>query len=102
MNLIYIGIKPFHRNQLYFRIYADLEADNEIDNLVLEMKQLTIINKIQFLMVFFYIVSELNDVLQSGYCEFPLGYDNVDWFVDEIIKLENKVTFYFKNTKKIL
>ena len=24
----------------------------------------------------------------------------MDWFVDEVIKLENKMAFYFKNTKK--
>ena len=29
-----------------------------------------------------------------------MGYENVDWFVDEIIKLENKMAFFFKNTKK--
>ena len=46
------------------------------------------------------IVSELEDVLQSGYHKSPLGYDNVDWFVDEVIKLENKMAFYFKKTGK--
>ena len=40
----------------------------------------------------------MEDVLESGYYESPLGYDNVDWFVNEIIKLENKMAFYFKNT----
>ena len=29
-----------------------------------------------------------------------MGYDNVDWFVDEAIKIEDKITFYFKNTKE--
>ena len=42
----------------------------------------------------------MNDILQSGYYKSPLGYDNVDWFVDEVIKLENKMAFYFKKTKK--
>ena len=42
----------------------------------------------------------MEDVLESGYYESPLGYDNVDWFVKEIIKLENKMAFYFKNTKQ--
>ena len=42
----------------------------------------------------------MEDVLQSGYHKSPLGYDNVDWFVDENIKLENKLAFYFKKTKK--
>ena len=40
------------------------------------------------------------DVLESGYYDSPLGYDNVDWFVKEVIKLENKMAFYFKNTKE--
>ena len=42
----------------------------------------------------------MEDVLKSGYYESPLGYDNVDWFVEEVIKLGNKMAFYFKNTKK--
>ena len=46
------------------------------------------------------ILHELEDVLQSGYYESHLGYDKVDWFLDEIIKLEKKMNFYFKNNKK--
>ena len=42
----------------------------------------------------------MNDILKSGYHEFSLAYDNVDWFVNEVIKLENKMAFYFKNSKK--
>ena len=42
----------------------------------------------------------MEDVLKSGYYESPLGYDNVDWFVKETIKFENKMAFYFKNTKE--
>ena len=42
----------------------------------------------------------MEDVLESDYFKSPLGYNNVDWFVDEVIKLENKMAFYFKNTKK--
>ena len=48
----------------------------------------------------YFIISELNEVLKSGFFESPLGYGNVDWFVKEVIKLENKMAFYFKNTKK--
>ena len=48
----------------------------------------------------YHIISELEDVLESGYYESPLGYDNIDWFVKEIIRLENKMAFYFKETKK--
>ena len=42
----------------------------------------------------------MEDVLKSDFYESPLGYNNVDWFVDEVIKLENKMAFYFKNTMK--
>ena len=42
----------------------------------------------------------MEDFLKSGYYKSPLGYDYVDWFVNEVIKLENKLSFYFKNTKK--
>ena len=48
----------------------------------------------------YHIISEVEDVLKSGYYESPLGYDNVDWFVNEVIKLENKMAFFFKNTRK--
>ena len=42
----------------------------------------------------------MDDVLKSGYYESPLGYDDVDWYVDEVIKLENKMGVYFKKTNK--
>ena len=40
--------------------------------------------------------SELDNVLKIGGFESSLGYDNVDWFVDEILTLENKMSFYLK------
>ena len=91
--------KHFHKNPLYFRIIADFEADNEKDDTKIGNKT-TNIYKQKPVLNGYYIISELNDVLESGYYESPLGYDNVDWFVKEVIKLENKMTFYFKNTKK--
>ena len=42
----------------------------------------------------------MDNVLKSSYYESPLGYNNVGWYVNEVIKKENKKTFYFKNTKK--
>ena len=89
----------FHKNSLYFRIYGDFEADNEKDNSIVGNKT-TNIYKQNPVLNGYRIVSELDDVLQSGYYKSSLGYDNVDWFVDEVIKLENKMAFYFKNTKK--
>ena len=91
--------KYFHKNPLYFRIYADFEADNEKDNSIVGNKT-TNIYKQNPVLNGYHIVSELEDVLKSDDYKSPLGYDNVDWFVDEIIKLENKMTFYFKNTNK--
>ena len=91
--------KHFDKNLLYFRIYADFEADNEKDNSIIGNKTNNIYQQNPVLNGY-HIVSELGDVLQSGYHKSPLGYNNVGWFVDEVIKLENKITFYFKNTKK--
>ena len=89
--------KNFHKNPLYFRIYADFEADNEIDISNKENKA-TNIFKQNPVCCGYYILSELNDISHSGYPESPLGYNNVDWFVDEVIKLRNKIAFYFENT----
>ena len=91
--------KHFHKNPLYFRIYADFEADNEKDNTCIGNKT-TNIYKQNPVLNGYHIVSELEDILKSDYYQSPLGYDNVDWFVDEVIKLENKMAFYFKNTNK--
>ena len=91
--------KHFHKNPLYFRIYADFEADNEKDNTCISNKT-TNIYKQNPVLNGYYIVSELEGVLKNEYHKSPLGYDNVDWFVDEIIELENKMAFYFKNTNK--
>ena len=91
--------KHFHKNPLYFRIYADSEADNEKDNSIIGNKTANIYKQNPILNGY-HIVSELEDLLKSDYYKSPLGYNNVDWFVDESIKLENKMAFYFKNTKK--
>ena len=91
--------KHFHKNPLYFRIYADFEADNEKDDSVVGSKT-TNNYKQNPVLKGYHIVSELEDVLKSDSYKSPLGYDNVDWFIDEVIKLENKMAFYFKNTNK--
>ena len=88
----------FHKNPSYFKIYADFEADNEKDNSSVGNK--TTNNYKQNPALYgYHIISELDDVLKSDYHK-SLGYENVDWFVDEVINLENKMTFYFKNSKK--
>ena len=42
----------------------------------------------------------MENVFKSGYYNSLLGYDNVDWFVNEVIKLEKELAFYFVNTNK--
>ena len=91
--------KQFRKNPLFFRIIADFEAHNEIDGSN-EGDKTAKFYKQNPVLTGVYIISELEDVLESGYYESPLGYDNVDWFVVEVIKLENKMTFYFKSIKK--
>ena len=99
MNFIFFGKKHFHKNPLYFRIVADFEADYEVDGSSVGNKT-TNIYKQKRVLNGYYKISEMEDVLESGYYESPLGYDNVDWFVKDVIKLENKMAFYFKNTEK--
>ena len=91
--------KHFHKSLLYFRIYADFEADNEknissIGNKTTKnYKQNPVLNGYR-------IVSELENLLKSGYYKSLLGYENLDSFVNEVIKIEKKMAFSFKNTKK--
>ena len=91
--------KHFHRSSLNLKIFADFEADNEIDGSNIGNKT-TNIYKQNPVLNGFYIISEWEDVLESGFYESLLRYDNVDWYVFQVIKLENKMAFFFKNTKK--
>ena len=92
--------KHFHRNPLYFRIYADFEADNEKDNSKIGNKT-TNIYKQNPVLNGYRIISEVEDVLESGYYESSVGCNNVDWFVKEVIKLEKKWPSILKTLKKI-
>ena len=87
MNLIFFGKKHFHKNPICFRIIADFEAENEIDNSQIGNKTTNIYKQNPILNAS-NILSDLEDVLKSGYYESPLGYDNVDWFVEEVIKFD--------------
>ena len=91
--------KTFQKNPLYFRTYAGFEADIEKDNSNIG-NETTIIYKQSPVLNGYHKISELEEVLKSGNYESPLGYNNVDWFVNEVIKLEKKMAFCFKNTKK--
>ena len=79
--------KHFHWNLLYSRRYANFELDNEKDNSSIGNKT-TNIYKQNPVLNGYRIISEFEIVLKSGYHKSPLGYDNNDWFVDEVIKLE--------------
>ena len=87
--------KHFHENPLYFRIYADFEADHETDNSSIGNKT-TNLFKLNPMLNGYNILSELEDVLKSGFYNSPSNYNNVGWFVNEVIKLENKLADYFK------
>ena len=92
--------KHFHKNPLYFRIYADFEADNEKDNSNIGNKTTNIY--IQYPILNGYeIISELEDVLKTGYHKSPSGYNNVDWFVDEVKKSKIKWLSILKTLMKI-
>ena len=91
--------KHFHKIPLYFRIYGDFECNNKIEGSHIGNKT-TNIFKQNTMCNGFFIVSELENVLQSGWHLSTFGENNVEWFVNEVIKIENKMNFYFKNTKK--
>ena len=48
----------------------------------------------------YHIESELDDFLKKGSYESPLGSNNVNWFANEVLKLEKKIAFFIGNTKE--
>ena len=103
MNHTFNG-KTFHKNPLFFRIYPDFGADNENDNSSIgnigtgSIGKTTIIYKQNPVLNGYHIESDLEGVSKSDFYISVLGYDNVDWLVDKVIHLENKMAFCFKNT----
>ena len=93
--------KYFQKNNLYFRIYANFEADNKKENTSIGDKTTNIYKK-EPVCNGYYIKSDLDQVLKSDYYKSRSGHENVDWFIYEIIKLETKMNFWSKNTKKDL
>ena len=63
--LIFIGKIHFHKNLLYFRTYADFEADIENDNSSIGNKTIYIFKQ-NPVHNGYHIESELEDVLKSG------------------------------------
>ena len=85
----FYGKKYLHKNPFCFWVYADFEADNETDNYCVGNKT-NYIQKSPKLNGYC-IVSELKGDLQSGYYASLLGYDNVDWLVDEVLKEKKEI-----------
>ena len=42
------------------------------------------------------VEAKIEDVLTSGYYKSPLGSNNVDCFVEEVIKSEKKMAFFIQ------
>ena len=89
-----------HKNPIHYGIIGDFEADNGIDNSSIGNKT-TNIYKQNPVHNGYLIISQLDDFLKSGFYESPLEYDNVDWYVNGVRKLENKVALYFTLLRKI-
>ena len=64
--------KHFHKNPLYFTIYADFKADNEIDNSRIGNETTNIYEQNPILNGY-RLISELEDVSKSEYHKSPLG-----------------------------
>ena len=65
------------------------EGDNENDDYSIGIKTAKVFEK-NAVCNCYYKMSELSLVLQSGYCESPLGYNKVDWIADEVKIIEKK------------
>ena len=92
--------KHFQSNPLYFRVHADFEGVNGIVKSSLGDKT-TNIHKRNPVCNGYYVMSGLDDVLQSLSSQSPLGFEKVDYFVIAVKLLEKK-RFYFENTNKNL
>ena len=91
----------FHNNPLYFTIIADFEADKETVNSSIVYKTT---NKFQQTLIPMVNILYLNwtTFQKVGIMNFFLGYDNVVWFVNEILNLKVKMPLYLQNTNKDL
>ena len=88
------------KNPLYFKIFAlILKLIMKLNTAKLSKKTVNFCKQ-NLLCKGYYKVSKLDVFLQIGYFESPVDYNTVDWFVNEILKLENRMAFCFKNRKK--
>ena len=72
--------KYFHKLPIYFRIYADFECNNTLNNDSFGNKTRNIYKQ-NPVCNGYHIVSGLPNVLKRGYYNSPLGNENVNWFV---------------------
>ena len=86
--------KLSHKDSFYFRIYADFEADNETDTSNIGNRT-TIFYKQNPVLSGSNIISDLDDVSERSFWKFPLDYNNVDWFVNEVMKIRKYYGFLF-------
>ena len=75
--------KHFHMNPFHLRIIVDFEGDNETDNSVIGNQTTNIFNQKPVCNVY-YRLSEMDNFLKRGCYESLLGYNIVDWFVNEV------------------
>ena len=75
---------------LYYRIFAAFQVDIDTDKSNVENKTTTIYNQNPVL-IGYLIISELDDVLKDGFFESNTGYKKINWFVDQVKKLENEM-----------
>ena len=90
----------FNQNPLYSRFIAAFEADNEIGDIKVVGNKTTNIYKQNPVLNGYYFISEIENNLKSGCYDSTFGYNNVDRFVNEVLKKENRLSFYFTNTRK--
>ena len=83
---------------MFFRNIADFEADNGINVSIIGDKTNNI-HKQNLVCNGYFFIPELNVVLHSGFQKSPLGHENLDWFVNEVKKLENRMNFYLKKIR---
>ncbi len=94
----------FHKNYFkvpfHFRIYADFECYNQPVEEEETGKTKTIFKQLP-IAVGYYIMSDLPDVLETGYHSY-FGEDCVEWFVTQISQIEERMKKFFDETDEAL
>ena len=91
--------KTFSYESILFWDFADFDSGNEVDNSNIGDKTTNIYEQ-NLILTGLCENSDLEAMLKSGYYESTFGPKNVDWYVNEVTKLEKEKAFFFENTKK--